>query len=243
SQHVAPERVAAILAGEEADWVVRRTEFAPWSYQIVTAYSTAEVNALVARTSLYIALSLAAIGVAIGLVLVLALRRLTGRILLLHQVAERIRRDKNLAIRTKVRGQDEIGQLGMAFDELVASILAAFQQVHASSRQLAVAADSMAAIAARASESVRNQQQETNQVATAMHQMAATVQEVAANAAGAAEAAQRADAEADHGARVVGEAIESIGVLSKELQEASAVIAALEGDSAEIGKVIEVIRG
>lgn len=242
SRHVDEKRIAAVLAGEEPGWKVHRTDFTPWGYEIVTAYSTDEVRDRIAETSIFITLGLMAVGVLVGLILILASRGLTRRIGLLHQAVERIRRDKNLTVRTGVRGKDEIGRLGVAFDELITSFQSAFNHVSSSSRQLATAADRMAEISNRASDSVKSQQQETDQVATAMNEMTATVQDVANNATSAAESARHADIEAKNGSRVVSETIDAIDGLSKEVQKASSVIEKLENDSEEIGKIIEVIR-
>ncbi len=93
------------------------------------------------------------------------------------------------------------------------------------------------------SEGVNRQNQELELVATAMNQMSATVQEVAKNAASTAEATRNADKQANKGRSVVNQTIESINLLSTEMQQASTVIKQLEEDSDSIGTVLDVIRG
>ncbi|GIZ13277.1 hypothetical protein NCCP436_26930 [Pseudomonas sp. NCCP-436] len=75
-----------------------------------------------------------------------------------------------------------------------------------------------------------------------MHQMAATVQEVAQSAERASQAARDADQEAQQGNRVVQKAVEQIDSLAQEVEQSVEAIAALNQESARIGNVLEVIR-
>src|SRR5690606_9577800 len=90
---------------------------------------------------------------------------------------------------------------------------------------------------------VQRQRSEIDQVATAMTEMAATVQEVARNAAGAAEAAREANGEAEDGKRVVDATISVIHELAREVSQAAGVIDQLAADSEASGSVLDVIRG
>ncbi|MGS3149099.1 methyl-accepting chemotaxis protein [Aeromonas caviae] len=87
------------------------------------------------------------------------------------------------------------------------------------------------------------QQAETDQIATAVNQMAASIQEVASNAQHAADAAGRADTETASGHRLVAHTSQSITALEGKIRQAAQVIHELEGQSNEISKVLDVIRG
>jgi methyl-accepting chemotaxis protein len=80
-------------------------------------------------------------------------------------------------------------------------------------------------------------------VATAMHQMTATVQVVAQNTVQAAQAADTANKEAANGSHIVTQAIESNESMSSRINNASTVINKLDADSQEVGQVLEVITG
>ena len=73
--------------------------------------------------------------------------------------------------------------------------------------------------------------------------MAASIQEVASNAQHAADAAGRADTETASGQRLVAHTSQSITALEGEIRQAAQVIHELEGQSNEISKVLDVIRG
>ncbi|WP_372877346.1 methyl-accepting chemotaxis protein [Pseudomonas sp.] len=116
------------------------------------------------------------------------------------------------------------------------------QQVSSATGQLAAAAQQTSTVTLQTGAGVRRQQAEIGQVATAMHEMTTTVQEVAHSAAGAAQAAQQADQEAADGKRVVSQTGEVIDVLASEVEKAAVVIRQLEQDSDKIGGILEVIR-
>lgn len=83
---------------------------------------------------------------------------------------------------------------------------------------------------------------ETDQVATAMNEMTATVHEVAQNAQLAADSASQANAEVGTGQSVVNDSISAISKLVQQVEQAADVIHELENDSIEIGSVLDVIR-
>ncbi|HWV14074.1 MAG TPA: methyl-accepting chemotaxis protein, partial [Cellvibrio sp.] len=89
---------------------------------------------------------------------------------------------------------------------------------------------------------LQGQHQQTEQAATAMHEMTATIAEVARNAQNAAQASHAADNEVADGNKLVDVALRSILGLTNEVEATAKVITQLSSDSAEIGKILEVIR-
>jgi len=110
------------------------------------------------------------------------------------------------------------------------------------STDLNATADHLLASSQKTMNELFNQQQQTDQVATAMHEMSATIAEVARNAQGAAANSLAAEKEVDDGSVTVVAALQSIISLAKDMESASTVISQLENDSNEIGKILEVIR-
>ncbi|MGE7992329.1 methyl-accepting chemotaxis protein [Pseudomonas sp. NPDC089554] len=108
--------------------------------------------------------------------------------------------------------------------------------------QIASAAEELSAVTEQTNSGVNNQKVETDQVATAMNQMTATVHEVARSAEQASEAALMADQQAREGDRVVGEAIAQIERLAGEVQNSSEAMNQLKAESDKIGSVLDVIK-
>ncbi len=90
---------------------------------------------------------------------------------------------------------------------------------------------------------VQRQQSEIEQVATAMNEMTATVQEVAHNTQTALEVANNANEQAGVGATKVADAVRVIESLSVDIKETEQSIQELANNSVDIGSVLDVIKG
>ncbi|WP_440447122.1 methyl-accepting chemotaxis protein [Pseudomonas benzenivorans] len=149
----------------------------------------------------------------------------------------------NLGQRVDASRQDELGRLATAANTLRDFLAETFGHLQRSSANLDGASGELNAIAALMAEGSRKQFSRTDQVATAMHEMSATAQEVARHAAEAARAADDADHSAQQGEQVMRATIETITGMRGEIASTAEVIRRLEEDSSRIGKVLEVIRG
>ncbi len=139
--------------------------------------------------------------------------------------------------------QDELGLLARAANKLRDFLASTTERLHHSTQNLDNASSELNAIASRMTEGVSEQFERTDQVATAMHEMSATAQEVARHAADAAHAANEADDSARQGGAVMQSTIATITDIRGEIASTAEVIRRLENDSGRIGKVLEVIRG
>ncbi|SEQ05954.1 aerotaxis receptor [Ectothiorhodospira magna] len=139
--------------------------------------------------------------------------------------------------------RDVLGEIEFALCMLQSEQGAAVGRVADAAAHLARQADLMVETVQSSTAQILRQQAETDQVATAVTQMAASVQEVARNAASTAEAADLADSNSGHGRQVVAATGESIRHLAEEVSRATAVIQELEHSSGEISAVLDVIRG
>ncbi|KKO49468.1 chemotaxis protein [Arsukibacterium sp. MJ3] len=90
---------------------------------------------------------------------------------------------------------------------------------------------------------IGNQKQATEQGASAIHQMSATVSDVASHTSAAAGLAQSAINEFNAGQNEVRKTQSSINLLADKVTEAADVINYLSEDSRQIGSVLEVIQG
>ncbi len=149
----------------------------------------------------------------------------------------------DLTQRLAVKSNDEVGQLAEAFNSFIGKLQAIIKQIVVSTEQLADASRAMLQISQDSTANISQQQHETEQVATAIEEMTATVHEVADNATHAAESARQARDEATAGRQVVEQTIASINTLASEVENAANVIQTLEKDSENIGLVLDVIRG
>ncbi|WP_210642449.1 methyl-accepting chemotaxis protein [Pseudomonas sp. Tri1] len=141
-----------------------------------------------------------------------------------------------------VTRRDDMGQLQGSLQRMVISLRQLISGISDGVTQIASAAEQLSTVTEQTSAGVNSQKVETDQVATAMHEMTATVQEVARNAEEASEAAVAADQQAREGEKVVGEAIAQIERLSKEVGNSTEAMGHLKRESDKIGSVLDVIK-
>ena len=137
---------------------------------------------------------------------------------------------------------DQFGEIGFALRMLEAEAGAMVGRIADTTRRLGEHATELLNVVEASSRSAARQQQETDQVATAVTEMAASIQEVASNAQRSAEAAARADQQANHGERVVEQTTAAINHLASDIQHAAGVIHQLQNHSQDITRVLDVIK-
>lgn len=188
---------------------------------------------------------LAILGAAFALGAAYVLVRTTTRPIMqsVHAMKDIAEGEGDLTQRLKVSSKDEIGQLASAFNIFVAKVQDLVKEAAHSTVRHAEAATHMKTLSQNASTNISNQQAETEQVATSINEMAATVQEISRNTATAADHANEASKKALEGKQVVNETIRTIENLATEVERTAEVLLRLEKDSQNIGAVLDVIRG
>jgi methyl-accepting chemotaxis protein len=149
----------------------------------------------------------------------------------------------DLTRRLPVEGGKELERLASGFNQFVAETQRLMNQVVEATRQMNACATELSGVA-KTSRSTADQQEEAmSQVATAMTEMTATVKSVAESAANAATVAEQADTQAKQGNEVVEQTVNAIEVLSKNVEEASSDMRALEQETNQVEVVVSVIKG
>ncbi|AWM93651.1 methyl-accepting chemotaxis protein [Pseudomonas sp. 31-12] len=148
----------------------------------------------------------------------------------------------DLSATVEVTRRDEIGQLMQAMQQMGAGLSTIVSGLQAGIEQLASSAQSLSAVTEQTNLEVSSQKEETEQVATAMNQMTATVHDVARNAEEAAQAAQTADGKVESGQQVVRQSMARIEQLADSATSASSSIESLSAEIQNIGTVLSVIK-
>ena len=142
----------------------------------------------------------------------------------------------------QITRRDELGVLQQGIQRMGATLRELIGGIRDGVTQIASAAEELSAVTEQTSAGVNSQKVETDQVATAMHEMTATVQEVARNAEQASVAATSADEQARQGDKVVAEAIAQIEKLAEEVRRSTEAMNTLQKESDKIGSVMDVIK-
>ena len=151
--------------------------------------------------------------------------------------------DGDLTVRLQVDRADELGQIAGGFNTFLNKLQNMIRDVVGSVQKVSDSSEHTADIAIRTNQGVQRQMAEIDQVATAVHEMTATAQDVARNATQAAEAASHADRSANDGKRIVEGTARAISALAGEIGRAVGVVQNLAKDSENINAILVAIRG
>lgn len=168
-------------------------------------------------------------------------RGITQPISVAVKIAQRIA-EGDLNSEIKIKAMDETGQLLKAMKSMQEGLRDIVNQITGSTTQLSSTAQQMQDVTSKTQQGALKQELETDQLATAINEMSATVQEVARNASAAAQAAIEANSEANSGQSVVIEAIQMMDTLVKDIVAATMVVNELKTETINIGSVLDVIR-
>ncbi|MGE6649387.1 methyl-accepting chemotaxis protein [Shewanella colwelliana] len=172
----------------------------------------------------------------------LIIRRVSDSVTQLESTAIEIA-SGNLTKRIALDGNDEFSHIADYVNQITRGFQQAVNNTHQSTSRLASSAEENAVVSTQTQRNVLDQQQQTQLIATAIHEFTATVREVAQSAAAAATASEEANSAA-HGAQVVvNESISVIEALAEKLDGASEAMTLLAQHSNEIGTVVDVIQG
>ncbi|MFC4655510.1 methyl-accepting chemotaxis protein [Rheinheimera marina] len=204
--------------------------------------STAVDNATAASKNLAISLFVLVLVAVISLVL------LTSRSILkpIEKVCATIglvRKDNDFRLRIDEEGQDEMTTLARDVNHMLSDVQDLVRSVNQALTMLDQATAELAQSTADTSKGMSQQQLESDMVATAVTEMGATVNEIAANTEQTALKAQNTNQNAVQGLNAVEQTVSRIQQLAEQLQQTSTVLAELERDSSTIGQVLDVIRG
>ncbi|MDD1976445.1 methyl-accepting chemotaxis protein [Pseudomonas putida] len=194
-----------------------------------TVWLTSLIGAAVALVSLLLVVLLAR-----GIVR--PIRRVTGALMAIGNGGG------DLTQRLDETRADELGDLARGFNrflnsqrELIGEVLRTTERLHSSVTQVTQVVENTAERSGR-------QQEMTEMVATAVHEMGLTVQDIAQNAGNAAQASETARTEALEAREVVRRSIAHIEGMSGEIGQAANAVGELASEVASIDEVLAVIR-
>ncbi|WP_340679519.1 methyl-accepting chemotaxis protein [Paraglaciecola sp.] len=150
--------------------------------------------------------------------------------------------DINLSLRLDEDGQPEMSALAKSFNLISSGLKNLLEKFSKSITELSASSTTLHSIAATTNASVDKQQESLDQIATAVHEMVATVQDVTRNAAEASTTASQSDQEVSMGLTIVAQAISSMEQLAREISSASGAIQHVEKDSNTISTILDVIK-
>ncbi|EGQ9183161.1 methyl-accepting chemotaxis protein [Vibrio parahaemolyticus] len=149
----------------------------------------------------------------------------------------------DLTQRIEIERMDEIGELATHVNQFLAQMQSMLKNIVENSQQLSEQAQQANELSAMAAGRVEHQQNDVNQIATAIHEMSATAAEVASHAELTASASQNSASACVEGQSVIQKNREAIVSLAEQVSDAANVISELEANTQSINQILSTIQG
>ena len=170
------------------------------------------------------------------------IRGLNRQVSALSTVMHKVRTEHDLRLRVEVYSQDELGQLAEGLNATLENFSRAIHQLSDSCNTLVTIADETTGVVEHSVQKLHVQRERTTQVAAAVEELSAAVQEVAANTAKTSDQANTANQIAHQGHEVVRASVQSVNQLADDVSLLSKLINKLHASSTSISNVVEVIH-
>lgn len=149
----------------------------------------------------------------------------------------------DLTLRSQVDSRDEFGHLSDGLNQVTGELNSVLLEIRSATDQVAAAAEEASAITLQTQHGVAQQQQDTEQAATAMHEMSATVADVASSTSQAAEQADHIQDRTNAGQQQLQLTRRLIDELTTQVQDTGQQLDALYQHTQDINSVLDVIKG
>jgi len=196
------------------------------------AYQAMLVNIVVSSLLIALALSIS----------FYTIKELTGRVVNLTTVMEKVRHENDLTVSSNYEGRSELGQISVSLNKTLDKFSNVIKGISSSSMTLASAAEETSRTCEFNSQSLVAQQDGIALIATAIEELSATVKEVAENTQNTASSAKDADDKAKHGLETVQKSYQSIETLASDIDDLAKKINDLHESSQSITSVVDVIK-
>jgi len=178
----------------------------------------------------------------IAIVLALALTRsITRPINEAVSIANKVA-SGDLTVNVQSERGDEFGQLLAAFGTMITNLRELIREIETGASSIASSSEELSTVTNQTSQGVAEQQAQTDQVATAMNEMVATVNDVAKSAEAAFESANHASEKSGNGEKAVRETLELVADLNKHSTNVMAQLNGLQTETNNIATVLDVIK-
>ncbi|MFM2644367.1 methyl-accepting chemotaxis protein [Vibrio chagasii] len=228
------------IDGAESLLSAKKVPHTDWYFTVVIdkAQSFASYRSLLRQSAIFGLIQLAVIAFVAMFVIKKALAPLTT----LSSAMEALSKgDGDLTQRITVNSKDEIGTLAHHVNAFIAKLQEIVRDIADSSSQLNEQSEVSTNVARQTSDGLTVQLHEISQIATAVHEMSATAEEVANNAQMTADSAISSTENCEQGKRVIIRNQDSITNLAQQVENASGIIQELEKNALDINAILSTI--
>ncbi|WP_261842851.1 methyl-accepting chemotaxis protein [Aliamphritea ceti] len=195
------------------------------------------------QQALYILLSITLFSIALGGIISFLITQTIWQLIgnepkLLNVIARKIAEGD---LRAKTNSNKTSG-VYKSINMMLTNLKQLINSIQSSGNHLSSSSQELATITEQTNQNLLSQQENTEQVATAITEMSAAVEEIAHNTTQASDTAIEAKQQTNESSQLVDKTVTGVHQLSQQLTETMAVIGALENDAIEINGILDVIK-
>ncbi|MFA0013900.1 methyl-accepting chemotaxis protein [Vibrio lentus] len=229
-----------MIDGAESLLSAKKVPHTDWYFTVVIdkTKSFASYRSLLRQSAIFGLIQLAVIAFVAMFIIKKALAPLTT----LSSAMEALSKgDGDLTQRITVNSKDEIGTLAHHVNAFIAKLQEIVRDIADSSHQLNQQSEVSTNVARQTNEGLSVQLHEISQIATAVHEMSATAEEVASNAQMTADSAIGSTENCEQGKQVIIRNQDSITNLAQQVENASGIIQEVEKNALDINAILATI--
>jgi methyl-accepting chemotaxis protein len=159
-----------------------------------------------------------------------------------RNVVQRVAAEHNLQLRVDVHSNDEVGELVVAFNQMMERLQQALQSIQQKVGEVDEAVVSLSTAAEQVAQSSASQSSSTSSMAASIEEMSVSINTVSGSAGDAQNQAQSAGELSDQGEQIIERTVKEMDTISETVAKASQVIKALGEESQQISSVVQVIK-
>lgn len=233
-----------LLDSNSREQLLYATPIAGTDWTLALVEDKTSAYSAIGRQIRFIIIASLALIVVIAILASLIVNNLLRPLTRLNQsVAQLAQGHGDLTQRIKIERMDEIGELADNMNQFLGHLQRMIKAIVNQSNTLGEFAEISAQQTEISSEKLAEQQNDINQIATAIHEMSATSSEVASHAEMTASATQASTASCEEGQDIIGKNRQAITALANQLQDAARLIQELESNAQGINHILSTIQG
>ncbi|AAN54061.1 cache domain-containing protein [Shewanella oneidensis MR-1] len=237
------EKISFVMMVPGTDWMLGTGAYIDDIEAVVEDYRQTVTEQMAEKSLMILLIALVLTGATAFVIMVAAHRMVVPIKNMADNLNDIAKGEGDLTKRLSVKGEDEIAQLGRAFNLFVDKLQHIIGDVASATAKVKTAANAIHDQTKVMSSQLLSHNNETDQVVTAITEMSSTASEVAQNTTQVAEATQAATGDVANAQRCVDASLEEIAALMEQINHAAGSIKSLSEQSQKINSVLSVIGG
>jgi len=217
-------------------------KFEGWNWLVGSGIYIDDVETIFWKRATWLISIVLIITALIGVLLMVLIRSITRPLGELQDAMKTIQTTQDLSRRVTIHSNNEIGEIGDAFNEMVNSFQAIIHQVVNGVRDVMSSAAHLSASSQRVAASTSQQSEAAASMAAAVEEMSVSIDHVADNSRGTYNIAQQAGTLSTQGGEIVHGAAAEMSKIADSVHRSTQMIQTLGEHSNQISAIVNVIK-